>query len=148
MCHIKKILRSLWVNHEIQIRFILVGICNTILSYLIFVGFDSLFNLFFSPRYVAYMFAAVLSNIIAVTLAYFFHKHFTFKSQSKGKAAFLEYLRFYTTYIFTTILSLILLPLFVELLQLDPKIAAAIIMLFTAAVSFISHRLFSFRMTQ
>lgn len=136
---------QIWLNHETEVRFILVGICNTILSYLIFVGFDSLFSLFFSPRYIAYMLAAVLSNIIAVTLAYFFHKHFTFKSRTKGKTAFFEYLRFYATYLFTTILSLILLPVFVEFLKLDPKIAAAIIMLLLAVVSYFSHRLFSFR---
>lgn len=138
----------IWLNHETEVRFILVGVCNTILSYLIFVGFDSLFNLFFSPRYIAYMLAAVLSNVIAVTLAYFFHKHFTFKSRTKGKAALFEYLRFYATYLFTTILSLILLPVFVEFLRLDPKIAAAVIMLLLTVVSFISHRFFSFRTTK
>lgn len=141
----KRIFNSLWLNHETKVRFILVGIWNTIFSYLVFVTLDYLFNLFFSPRYVAYMLAAILTNIITVTLAYFLHKHFTFKSKTKGMVAFREYLRFYATYIFTTILSLILLPLFVEYLKLDPKIAAAIIMLLLTVVSFISHSLFSFR---
>jgi len=135
----------LWLNHETKFRFILVGIWNTIFSYLVFVTLDYLFNLYFSPRYVAYMLAAIFSNIIAVTLAYFLHKHFTFKSRTKGRAAFQEYLRFYMTYIFTSVLSLILLPIFVEFLKLDPKIAAAIIMLLLTVVSYISHNLFSFR---
>ena len=141
----KQLLNQLWLNHETKVRFILVGIWNTIFSYLVFVTLDHVFNFFFSPRYLAYMLAAVLSNIIAVTLAYFLHKHLTFKSKTKGMAAFWEYLRFYTTYLFTTILSLVLLPIFVEYLKFDPKIAAAIIMLLLTVVSFISHSLFSFR---
>ena len=141
----KRKFNQLWLNHETKVRFILVGIWNTIFSYLVFVTLDYLFNLFFSPRYLAYMLAAVFTNIITVTLAYFLHKHLTFKSKTKGMAAFWEYLRFYTTYLFTTILSLVLLPIFVEYLKFDPKIAAAIIMLLLTVVSFISHSLFSFR---
>lgn len=140
-----RILDHLWLNHQTKIRFVLVGLWNTIFGYLVFVGLDYLFNLFFSPRYVAYMSAAVLSNTIAVTNAYFFHKHLTFKSKTKGRAAFHEYLRFCITNVFTFILSLILLPICVELLNLGPKIAAAIITLFLAAVSYISHNQFSFR---
>jgi putative flippase GtrA len=123
----------------------MVGIWNTIFSYLVFVVLDYFFNYFLSPRYVAYMLAAILTNVITVTIAYFLHKHLTFKSKTKGRAAFREYLRFYMTYLFTSILSLILLPIFVELLKLDPKIAVAIIMLLLTVVSYVSHNLFSFR---
>jgi putative flippase GtrA len=142
---LKLIINHLWLNHQKKVRFVLVGLWNTIFGYLVFVVFDYLFNFFFSPRYVAYMSAAVLSNIIAVTNAYFFHKHLTFKSKTKGRDAFREYLRFCMTYVFTFILSLILLPIFVESLKLDPKIAAAIITLLLTVVSFISHNQFSFR---
>jgi putative flippase GtrA len=135
----------LWRRHQIKIRFLMVGVWNTIFGYLVFVGLDYLFNLFFSPRYVAYMSAAALSNVIAVTNAYFFHKHLTFKSKASGKAAFREYLRFYITYVFTFIIGMILLPIFVELLKLDPEIAAAIITLLLTVVSYISHNKFSFR---
>ncbi len=141
----RRIFDYLWLNHETKVRFILIGLWNTMFGYLIFVAFDYLFNLFFSPRYVAYMAAAVLSNIIAITNAYFFHRHFTFKSKTRGQAAFREYLRFCITYIFTFLLSLILLPILVELLDLDPKIAAAIVTLLLTIVSYISHNRFSFR---
>lgn len=136
----------MWLNHQIKVRFVLVGVWNTIFGYLVFVGLDFLFNIFLSPRFVAYMSAAVFSNVIAVTNGYFFHKHFTFKSRTRGMAAFYEYLRFYTTYAFTTIVSFILLPIFVELLNLDPKIAAAIITLILTFVSYIGHNKFSFQL--
>jgi putative flippase GtrA len=142
---LKKIFDHLWLNYQTNVRFIMVGISNTIFSYFIFVGLDYFFKFCFSPRYVAYMLAMVLSNVIAVTIAYFLHKRFTFKSKTKGKAAFREYLRFYSTYIFTTILSLIFLPVFVEFLKLDPKIAVAIIMLLLTVVSYVIHLHFTFR---
>jgi hypothetical protein len=50
----------LWRRHQIKIRFLMVGAWNTIFGYLVFVGIDYLFNLFFSPRYIAYISAAVL----------------------------------------------------------------------------------------
>jgi putative flippase GtrA len=141
----KQIHGHLWIAHQTKIRFILVGIWNTIFGYLVFVGFDYLFNLLFSLRYVAYMSAAVFSNVISVTHAYFFHKHLTFKSRAKGRAAFREFLRFYLTYLVTSIASLILLPIFVEFFKLEPKIVAAIIALLMTFVSYISHNRFSFR---
>ena len=144
----KQILDHLWLNQQTKVRFVLVGIWNTIFGYLIFVGLDYLFNLIFSPRYVAYMSAAVFSNIIAVTNAYFFHKHLTFKSETRGMAAFHEYIRFYIAYLFMFVTSLILLPIFIEFLYLDPKIAAAVITLILTVVSYISHSHFSFHKTR
>lgn len=141
----KKIIYNIWLHNEIKARFVLVGIWNTIFSYILFVALDYLFALFFAPRYVAYMLAAAICNVAAVTIAYFLHKHFTFKSKTKGKDAFKEYIRFYMTYVFTSVASLILLPIFVEIIKFDPKIAVAIIMCLLAVVSYVSHRRFSFR---
>jgi len=58
-------------------RFVLVGVWNTIFGYLVFVAYDYFIERFFSPRYVAYMSAAVMSNILAIINAYIFHKHIT-----------------------------------------------------------------------
>lgn len=141
----RQIFAQLFLIHQTKVRFVLVGIWNTIFGYLVFVGLDYLFNLVFSPRYIAYMSAAVLGNVIAVTNAYFFHKYITFKSNTKGLAAFYEYLRFYATYAFTIVISFIFLPISVELFKLDPKIAAGIITLILTFVSYIGHNKFSFQ---
>ncbi len=143
----KQTAHDLWLNHQKKARFVLVGVWNTIFGYLVFVAFDYLFEQYLSPRYIAYMSASVIANIIAVTNAYFFHKHLTFKSKAKGGAAFREYLRFYATYLFSFIVSLILLPAFVEFLKFDPKIAAAVITLLLTVFSYIGHNRFSFRQT-
>ena len=56
-----------------------------------------------------------------------------------------EYFRFTGTYLFTFILGLILLPVFVEVLGMTPQIAAAVIILICTVFSYLGHSRFSFR---
>ncbi len=141
----KRILDHLWLNHQTKVRFVLVGLWNTIFGYLVFVGLDYLFNLFFSPRYVAYMSAAVLANIIAILNAYIFHKFVTFRSPLRGLAIIPEFVRFFSMYLFSFFLGLVLLPVFVEIFHLDPKIAGALLIPITMIISYLGHSRFSFR---
>jgi putative flippase GtrA len=135
----------LWRRHQIKIRFLLVGAWNTIFGYLVFVGLDYLFNLIFSLRYVAYMSAAVSANIIAILNAYIFHKFVTFRSPLRGLAIIPEFVRFFSMYLFSFFLGLVLLPVFVELFHLDPKIAGALLIPITVIISYLGHSRFSFR---
>lgn len=122
-----------------------MGIWNTIFGYLVFVGLDYLFNLIFTPRYVAYMSAAVLANILAIINAYIFHKFVTFQSPLRGLAIIPEFVRFFSMYLFSFFLGLVLLPVFVELFHLDPKIAGALLIPVTIIISYLGHSRFSFR---
>ena len=131
--------------HRIKIKFVLVGIWNTIFGYAVFVGFDILFALCFAKRYFAYMLAVVLSSILSILNAYIFHKFVTFRSSVRGIAIITEFLRFSSTYIVSFLLGLILLPIFVELFHLDPKIAAALIIPITTIISYFGHFMFSFK---
>jgi putative flippase GtrA len=131
-------------KHGTKVRFIIVGTWNTVFGYLVFVGLDSLFAPLFGKRYMAYLAASLLSNIVAITNAYICHKYLTFKSEVRGKSILFEFARFLSTYIFTIILGLALLPVLVELLYFDPKIAAALIILATTLVSYFGHSRFSF----
>jgi putative flippase GtrA len=142
---LKQILNHLWLTHQKKVRFVLVGVWNTIFGYLVFVGLDYLFNLFFSPRYVAYMSAAVLANIIAILNAYIFHKFVTFRSPLRGLAIIPEFVRFFSMYLFSFFLGLVLLPVFVEIFHLDPKIAGALLIPITVIISYLGHSRFSFR---
>jgi putative flippase GtrA len=142
---LKQIFDHLWLTHQTKVRFVLVGLWNTLFGYLVFVGLDYLFNLFFSPRYVAYMSAAVLSNILAIINAYIFHKHITFQSTVRGKGILVEFARFFSTYLFTTILGLILLPVSVEALGIEPRISVALLIPVTTVISYIGHSRFSFK---
>lgn len=138
-------LSDLLSRHNIKVKFILVGIWNTIFGYLVFCGLDTLFEHLFSPRYVAYMSAMVVGQVISVINAYIFHKYVTFKSEAKGVEIVKEFLRFSATYAFTFGLSLLMMPFFVEGFDIKPKIAAAIIILICTVVSYLGHSRFSFR---
>lgn len=131
-------------GHEVKIKFLIVGLWNTVFGYAVFVGLDFLFTPLFKTRYAAYMLAAVLSNILAIINAYIFHKFVTFRSPIRGLAIILEFLRFFSMYLFSFFLGLVLLPVFVELFHLDPKISAALIIPITTIISYIGHSRFSF----
>jgi putative flippase GtrA len=136
---------ALKTKHQVKAKFVLVGIWNTIFGYSIFCLFDTLFEIAFSQRYIAYMSAMILGRIFAVINAYICHKYITFKSEAKGKAIILEFFRFSTTYVVTFGLSLVLLPALVEIGHIHPKIAAAIIILICTVISYLGHSKFSFR---
>jgi putative flippase GtrA len=142
---LKAVSELLLHRHQQKVRFVLVGFWNTIFGYLAFVSLDYLFNFLLAPRYVAYMLAAILANILAILNAYIFHKFVTFRSPLKGISIILEFTRFFSMYLFSFILGLILLPLFVELFYLDPKIAGALLIPITTIVSYFGHSRFSFR---
>ncbi len=90
------------------------------------------------------MTAAIISNIIATISAFLFHKHITFKSTVRGKGVMIEFFKFYSTYTATTILGFALLPFFVEVLKIDPKISGAFLIPIVAIVSYFGHSRFSF----
>jgi putative flippase GtrA len=91
------------------------------------------------------MMAAILANIIATISAFLFHKHITFKSTVRGKAVIIEFFKFYSMYTVTSILGLALLPFFVEILKIDPKIAGALLIPVAALISYFGHSHFSFK---
>ena len=132
-------------KHQVKVRFVLVGIWNSIFGYGIFCLFDTLFAWLLSSRSAAYMGAMVITQILGVINTYISHKYITFKSKTKGKAIIAEFFRFSTTYVVTLCLNLVLLPTFVEINHIHPKIAAAIIMIICAIISYFSHSMFSFR---
>jgi putative flippase GtrA len=136
--------KYLLLNHQIKIRFLFIGIWNTIFGYLTYISLDYLLSFVFQKRYLAYMTAAVLSNSIATISAFFFHKHITFKSTVRGKGVIVEFFKFYSTYTVTNILGLALLPVFVEVLKIDPKIAGALLIPVVAIISYFGHSRFSF----
>jgi putative flippase GtrA len=142
---LKDKLNQVWLNNQKKVRFVLVGVWNTIFGYLVFVGLDILFASLFSKRYVAYMSAAVLSNILAIINAYIFHKYITFQSHARGKDIITEFARFFSTYLFSMILGLILLPVLVEVIGIGPRISGALLIPVTVIISYIGHSRFSFK---
>jgi len=130
---------------KLKVRFVMVGIWNTIFGYMVFFILDTILEDIFTKRYFSYMSAMVLGQIIATINAFIFHRYVTFKSEVKGKGIIPEFFRFCMTYVFTFSLGLVLLPFFVEIVHLHPRIAAAIVILICTLISYVGHSRFSFK---
>ncbi len=84
-------------------------------------------------------------NIIAIINAYIFHKYVTFESKIKGIGIIFEFIKFSLTYLVSFCLSLFLLPFFVEVMDIQPKIAGAcVIFLCCTIISYLGHTRISF----
>jgi putative flippase GtrA len=137
--------KQFWSEHQVKIRFFIIGVWNTIFGYLVYISLDYLFTFVFTKRYMAYMTAAVISNVISTTSAFLFHKYISFKSTVRGKGILIEFFKFSSMYAITYILGLGLLPFFVEVLKMDPKIAGALLIPVVAVISYFGHSRFSFK---
>jgi len=137
--------QQLWLDHQLKIRFLIIGAWNTIFGYGSFLFLYWFLSFFLTPRFMAYMTASIVGNIIAMTNAFIFHKYFTFKSSEQGLDALREYFRFGGTFLFNFILGLILLPFCVEVFGMTPQVSAAVIILICTVFSYIGHSRFSFR---
>jgi putative flippase GtrA len=130
---------------ETRFRFLLIGVWNTLFGYGIFWLLYAVTSRLFSARYLAYTTAQVVGWIIAVANAYFLHKHVTFRSRARGRAAVFEFLRFMQTYLAMFVLGLGLLPFLVEIAGLEPRVAALIATAIGVVVSYLGHRFVTFR---
>ena len=88
-------------------RYFCVGVWNTLFGYSVFVVFTYMLT---GKIPYAYMLAAVLSNVLAITNAYIGYKFFVFKTRGNYLR---EYLRFYVVYGSAALGGLVLLPILV-----------------------------------
>jgi putative flippase GtrA len=120
-------------------RYLLAGCANTVFGYGIYVAL----NYALAGRWqYAYLAASVLSNLIAITVAYINYKFFVFKTK---KNYLQEYVRFYVVYGFSFVLGLAVLPIFVEMFGFDAYTAGALLLPITVLVSFIGHKRYAFQ---
>jgi putative flippase GtrA len=127
------------------IRYLLVGGFNTIFGYALF----AVLNLMLQPLgSYSYMLASFLANLIAITVAFLGYKWFVFKTHGNYLREWMRCLAVYSTGMFLTLAGLpILVTLIHHMLRpqkLAPYIAAAIMAVVTAALSFFGHKHFSF----
>lgn len=126
-------------RHQEKVRYLLVGGWNTAFGYLVFVVLYRLLGA--AVNYIALL---TFSYIISITNAYLCYKFLVFRT--KGNY-FKEYFRFYLVYGAAYLLNLALLPVFVELLRMNPVISQGVIVVLTVVISYIAHKNFSFNVS-
>jgi putative flippase GtrA len=132
------------MKHLTMIKFLIVGVWNTIFGYLIYYLSLKLILALFTTTHLAYVWAMGIAQVIGTINAYFSHRGITFAeraSEKKGQ----EFFKFSLVYVLTFCLTLVLMPLFVRGLGISAEIAGIIVILIGTAVSYAGHSRFSFK---
>ena len=130
---------------KLKIRFLIVGAWNTLFGYGVFYLLDYAFEGLFEARYAAYMSAICIAQVIAVINAFIFHKYYTFRSKVKSIKIVGEFLKFSLTYAAVFCLNIILMPVFVEIFHVQPRLSGLVILFINTLVSYVGHSRFSFK---
>lgn len=131
-------------RHQVKIRFLVVGLWNTIFGYLVFYFLESVLSYYIGIGPRSYMFAILLSNAVGVVMAYSLHRNITFRSKSSGRHLVKEFGRFVLGNLFMVLLSVGMLPICVEFFGLSPKVAGAVVTFICTAVSYCAHSRLTF----
>lgn len=124
-------------KHERKIKYLSVGLWNTIFGYLNFVF---LFDILFKQSH--YILVFLLSNILSISNSYICYKRFVFKTKGNYIR---EYLRFYLVYALSILLNFFILTVAVELLNSNPVFVQGGITILTVIFSYLGHKRFSFK---
>ena len=122
-------LKKLFAKQEI--RFLMVGVLNTIVGY----GFYALFL----ALNINYLVANTFSTILGVLHSYLWNRFYTFKSKDK---ALNEFIKFSLVYLVSYLLGTFTLFIMKDKLSLSPYIAGFVNLFFTTLISFFGHKYF------
>lgn len=125
------------------IKFGLVGLSNTLLSYAIYL----LTLLILSPLKLSwdYFVASVLSFVLSVLWSYFWNNRFVFKQDSKKRSFWKSLFKTYLSYAFTgIILGNILLYVWVALLDIPKTLAPLLSLVITVPLNFLLNKYWAF----
>ena len=133
------------------VRYLLVGVWNTVFAYLLYSGFVFFYGHFLPHRYLplTVVIASVSAKPLGITMSFLCYKHFVFRTHGNYLR---EWLRCFAVYGVGMLPELIALPVLTRLflgIALThgpaPYLAGAVITVFTATLSYFGHKKFSFR---
>jgi putative flippase GtrA len=117
------------------IKFIIVGVLNTIVGFLVYAAYIQ----FIHSNYLQ---ALIVSHIIGVAHSYLWNNKWTFQ---QGKSNARSAVKFMSVYVVTFFVNLFLLTILVDTIEVNKLIAQAIALFLTTLVSFFGHKYWSFR---
>lgn len=127
-----------------MIKFLIVGVWNTIIGYLTYFLALKAIQAVFETTHFAYLWAMGVAQVIGTINAYFSHREITFAERARGNKLS-EFLKFSLVYVLTFCLTLVLMPVFVVVLGISPEITGIIVICIGTAVSYLGHSRFSFK---
>jgi putative flippase GtrA len=124
-------------NCEIkQLKYLLIGIINTVIGYLV-----SVFSYTLMSSEYGLVIAAIIANIISITFSFFTYKVFVFRGSDN---ILMEYLRCYIVYGFSAVISIVLLAIFIQY-GFNIWVSQFLVSCATIIFSYISHNNYTFR---
>ncbi len=134
----KKII-ELYKKYSEIVNYLIVGVLTTLVSVVIYGIFTKVFH-------VNYMISNVISWICSVSFAYVTNKKFVFKSKcNNDKAVLIEIYQFFKYRLFSLVIDVLLMYLFVEVFIIDDMIAKIIVQFIVIALNYIFSKLFVFK---
>lgn len=135
LAKLKSFLLSLIKNEKI--RYLLVGGFNTAFGLLVFYCVQFLFG-----NYITYIGSLLSTHLIVSTLGFVLYRKYVFKVSGN---LVVDFLRFQSVYSVSLIANLLILPLLVSGLHWNVYLAQTVTVGVVTVVSFIGHKIFSFR---
>jgi len=120
-----------------KIKYVAVGLWNTIAGCLIFSSAYWMFGEIFH-----YLFIALCSHLLAVLQGWLMYRHFVFKSSASWLP---EYIRFNISSLIVLAIQLCGLWILVDRCAINPLLAQPLTVVFTVVFGYMIHSSFSFR---
>jgi glycosyltransferase involved in cell wall biosynthesis len=125
-------------NFKFKIKFLLIGIVNTLVNYFFSIGTYYLFYKDFG-----FLLYSILNIIFGITFSFSMFKFFLFKTNNN---LFLkEYFKSYVVYALKISIGFFLLFLFLELLKINIFVSQALVILLTTLFTYKGHKNYTFK---
>lgn len=131
-------------KHRTMIKFFIVGVWNTIFGYLVYFLALKAIQAIFETTHLAYLWAMGVAQVIGTINAYLSHREITFAERARGNKL-TEFIKFSLVYVLTFCLTLVLMPVFIEVFGISAEITGIIVICIGTAVSYLGHSRFSFK---
>lgn len=118
-------------------RFSMIGVANTLIDFLIFTIFNSLFA-------INYIVSQALGYSCGVANSFVFNKKWTFQDRNSKKKKFHELLQFIVINLITLIITMIVIKFIVKNFNMNVYIAKIIVTILAQATNFLAYKLWIF----
>ena len=129
------LIENYWFKLPQQLRFVLLGGFNTLLSYLIFVFLIKIAAF-------SYQFSLIAQYLITVNISIFSMRYYVFRSTHSLKT---EYSKAWSVYLLMPAFNYLFLYITIDRFQLNILLSQAAYTILSTAITYILHRFYSFR---
>lgn len=124
-----------WFKLPQQIRFLLVGGCNTVLAYLLFIIFVTIMQ-------IPYRLSLIIQYVLTVNISIFSMRYYVFRSRKHLRT---EYFRAWRVYLLLLGLNYAFLFLLIDIADINTLISQGIYIVVSTIITFLLHKNYSFR---